>query len=192
MGSWLGGHKYKYVPDNTANNAAAERARLEWSRYQSAYAPLAQQMTGELAAGGQGDITQAQGTAEGLQTNANEAMTRKISQYGLQLSPMQREALASKFAANKSLGGVTAANTERRAVDDRNDIVREGLVGLGTGIRNMADTSMSSAANLEQQRNATGYQIAQNKTAASQGRVQQAIGLGGQAIGTGAAIFALS
>lgn len=191
MGS--GGHKYKYIPDYTANNAAAEQARLEWARYQDAYAPLSRKLAGELDPEvGRADINEAQTTAGDMQENANQAMIRKMSEYGMQLSPLQRQALAAKFAANKNLSGVAAANMERRAVKDRTDLIREGLVNEGAGIRSMSNNALNSAASLEQERNAAGYGIAAAKTARSQSRVQAAMGLAGQTAGTAATVAILS
>jgi hypothetical protein len=185
------GKKYKYIPDYTANNAMAGRARDLWSRYQSAYLPVTEELVGKVGEHPE-EIERAGITAGDYADRATADAARTIAQYGIQLSPLQRPALMTKLSSNKALGQVMARGGQREIIDDRNEWLTENLINAGVGIRNASNTALGSAQSLEDQRNQTGYGIAGAKTAQSQAKVAGWQQLAGQAIGTGAMLYAMS
>ena len=190
MGSGRG-KKYEYIPDYTAQNAYAEQARKEWSRYTDKYLPIAQNLIGEIGAHPE-ELDAAVNTSNMKQDQAGQDVMDTLGMYGVQLNPMQREAMLTKLNASKALGAVTARTEQRRSINDRNEALRAALVGEGMGIRGLSTSALGAAAQAEQERNASGYQIAASKTARSQAKAQGTMQLIGQGIGTAAMVAAMS
>lgn len=189
MGSGRG-KKYEYIPDYTAQNAYAEQARKEWSRYTDKYLPIAQNLIGEIGDHPE-ELDAAVNTSNQRQDQAATGAFDTLGMYGTQLSPIQREAMLTKLNASKALGAVTARTEQRRSINDRNEALRAALVGEGMGIRGLSTSALGAAAQAEQERNASGYQIAASKTARSQAKAQGTLGLIGQGVGAGLTAAAL-
>ncbi len=190
MGSTRG-KKYEYIPDYTAQNAYAEQMRKDWSRYTDKYMPIVTGLVNDLGAHPE-ELDAAVNTSNMKQDQAGQDVMDTLGMYGVQLNPMQREAMLTKLNANKSLAAIKARTTQRRTVNDRNEELREALVGEGAGVKGMSNQSLNAAAIAEQERNATGYGIAAAKTARSQAKAQGTMQLIGQGIGTAAMVAAMS
>jgi hypothetical protein len=185
------GKKYEYIPDYTAQNAYAEQMRKDWSRYTGKYMPIVTGLVNDLGAHPE-ELDAAVNTSNMKQDQAGQDVMDTLGMYGVQLNPMQREAMLTKLNANKSLAAIKARTTQRRTVNDRNEELREALVGEGAGVKGMSNQSLNAAAIAEQERNATGYGIAAAKTARSQAKAQGTMQLIGQGIGTAAMVAAMS
>lgn len=185
------GKKYEYIPDYTAQNTYAEQVRKQWDRYATKYMPIVSGLTKELGSHPE-ELDAAVNTSNTRQDRAAQDVFETLGMYGTQLSPIQREAMLSKLNANKSLAAIKARTTQRRTVNDRNEELREALVGEGAGVKGMSNQSLNAAAIAEQERNATGYGIAAAKTARSQAKAQGTMQLIGQGIGTAAMVAAMS
>lgn len=179
----MGGKTYKYVPDYTSANLMAQRATDLWDRYNEAYAPKTRELISELG-NIPGRTERAAGISGEYADRANADMLRTISQYGIQLSPLQRESLARKMESSKALGVIAGKTTQDDVNREQTEWLRQNLIQAGVGVRGASNAALEAAVNLENQRNQEGYQKASQKTAKSQARVAGWQNL----IGTGASI----
>lgn len=188
MGS--GGKTYTYNADYTAQNASAERAKTLWSRYEEQYLPILTELTSELGSHPE-ELDAAVERSNQKFDQSAQGVYDTLAMYGTQLNPIQRQALTSKLNAAKTLGAATARTKQRRTINDRNEELQEALVGEGADIRGLSNEALDTAANLEQERNTTGYGIAAAKTARSSAKAQATAGTIGNVVGTGLTAAAL-
>lgn len=189
------GHSYYYIADNTAQKAAAEQAQKLWSRYNEKYLPVVHGLIGEL--GDHPEELDAAVTRSNQKSDQSaEGLMNTMALYGMQLNPIQRQALMTKLNANKTLDAITARTNQRREINDRNDALTQSLVGEGAGIRGLSSDAVNSAASLEEQRNSTGYGLAgartQRSQSAAQNKVNTAVGAGTTALNAATMALALS
>ncbi|HNR51816.1 MAG TPA: hypothetical protein PKI80_09555 [Deltaproteobacteria bacterium] len=190
MGSGKG-KTYTYNPDYTAQNAYAEQMRKAWARYTDKYLPVVSKLVEEVGPHPE-ELDAAVRTSDLKFDQAAKDTMNTLGMYGVQLSPIQREALLTKLNADKTLGAVRSRTLQRRIIGDRNTELRRALVGEGAGVRDLSTQALMEAARAEQERNATGYSIAAAKTARSQAKAQGRMQLIGQGIGTAATVAALA
>jgi hypothetical protein len=175
MGSGSG-KTYKYIPDYTSSNALAERYKLEWQDYKDKYLPVVTSLPGEIGPHHE-EIAAAGVTAQTKSDQSAQEITRNLLRYGVQLNPIQREAVVSQIKNSAVMNRAIATNLARRGINERNEALTENLVDLGSQVKGMSNSALEGAAELEAQRNQQGYQIAAAKTAKSQANYAGKMGL---------------
>ncbi len=125
-------------PDHTASNLRAKIAREQWEDYKTRFRPLEDKLLG-LANNRNEFITknreQAVGSVDSAYNQAPDQINRRLTSYGVQVTPEMQDRIGKTLGLQKSLSEVQASNMSDRLSKDQ----LQGIVGGGlfTGNRSI-------------------------------------------------------
>lgn len=151
---------------NEKGDYLATIAREQYDDYLTRFRPVEDKMIStinnrELAQEGLDRVSANARTSSNVMT---ESAAMRAGRTG-GMSSEQRTAFDKKMALGLSATEVGGQNSVRSYIDDRDNQNLSALVDNGIGVRNLSNSMLSQAANMEGQRNMTNTNIAASNTA---------------------------
>jgi hypothetical protein len=152
--------------DNTKTDYLGEVSRQEYADYLTRFRPSEDKLinsidNNQLMQGSLDEVSKNASTAGRVMT---ETANMRAGRTG-GMSAEQRQALDERMQLGLATADVGGQNAVRTHVKDRDTENLSALVNTGTGVRSLANSSLSTAAQMESSRNATNASIASSNTA---------------------------
>lgn len=140
--------------------------RAQWERYKSSYTPVEDELIDSLD---ENNAPRAAQQAQAASIRGQQATDRIRERYGIaEIDPN----LGNRIdRMNTSLAGTSAFNQTRLADFDRRDNVRQNLVQVGQSLLNQSTGGLSSASNMQSQRDSA-YRLSQANWEATRAQQQ--------------------
>lgn len=152
--------------DNTKSDRLAEISREQYDDYLTRFRPVENKLIDSI-----GSKKLMQDGLDGVSRNADTA-GRVMTESGNMragrtggMSAEQRKAADERMELGLATSKVGGQNAVRTNIQDRDRENLSSLVNNGTGVRSLANSSFSTAARMEGNRNSTNSQIAASNTA---------------------------
>ena len=168
----------------SADAVAAAVTRDQWNHYLKQFAPLEEQLVGEindnsLVLGAARDSAKQNAVAE-------QSFNRDMSRFGVNTTGVQAKQMARMRSLGDAANNTYAINNARLDQRDRNIALGGDLMQIGRGVAGQGISGLGDVAGMAAQRNAAN---AQAKAQASAQNRANTTSLVGSALGFGAALL---